>query len=130
MATPHGEHSGRQTVSGSPSPHRDTQSADKYAGFPADLRPGFGEHSQPPSQAPGVEAELRSLLQALPTKADIAALIAMVEAAHHKEMNVVRADVSALTTRRVRGEFPSGIGMPNVGGGGHKQKHYKTSSYA
>lgn len=82
----------------------DTLLPDTCTGIPSVLRSDYGEPSQPPSQQPRVDAELRSLLQALPTKADIVVLIATVEAAHRKEMNAVKADVGALTARVETGE--------------------------
>lgn len=104
--TPRGEHSLRQTAggSGSASPHSDTPLTDSFAGFPPDFRSSGNERSQPPHLGTGVDAELRSILQALPTKADIAALIATVEATHRTEMKAVRAEVSALATRMKSGE--------------------------
>lgn len=104
MAAARTGHTEGQEMSSSPPLQRDTQAADSYAGFPTDLRSTFGEPSQPSGQSSGVDTELRALLQALPTKNDIAALIATVEAAHRKEMKAVRADVSALAVRIESGE--------------------------
>lgn len=104
MAASHGEHGEGQAARGSSSPHRDTQRADSYAGFPPDLRPSHSESFYCLSHTLGGDAELRSILMALPTKTDIAALIATVEATHRKEMQAVRAEVNTLTTRMEVGE--------------------------
>lgn len=69
-----------------------------------DFHPDPGEPSQPFSQTYRADTELRSLIQALPTKADIVALIGTVEAAHRKELNAVKLEVKALTTRITPGE--------------------------
>lgn len=104
MASARGEHTGRQISQNSPSTEMEALLADTYTGFPTDLRSDYGEPSQPLLQSPGMAAELRLLLQALPTKADIAALIDKVETAHRKELSVMKADVQALTTRVEMGE--------------------------
>lgn len=50
------------------------------------------------------DAELKSILQALPMKADIEDLIGRVEATHRKEHCAVKQDVQPLTTRLMAGE--------------------------
>lgn len=48
--------------------------------------------------------DLRALIQALPTRADIEALIYKVEEAHHKELQQVQTVLQALTVRVTEGE--------------------------
>lgn len=85
-----------------------------YLGITPDFHPDTGELSQPFSQPYSVDAELQSLLQALPTKADIAALFGTVEATHRKELNAVKSDVKALTTRIRTGVRRVGLGTPVI----------------
>lgn len=57
---------------------------DIYLGISPDFQPDPGESSHSSSQPYITEAELQSLIQAFPTKADIVVLIEMVKAAHRK----------------------------------------------
>lgn len=50
------------------------------------------------------DSDLRSLLQALPSKVDTEALIGRVEAAHRQELRVVRKEVQAISSRMTAGE--------------------------
>lgn len=50
------------------------------------------------------DEELNSILQALPTKADIEALVGRVEASHKKETWSVKQEVQSLNTRLTAGE--------------------------
>lgn len=50
------------------------------------------------------DAELKAILQALLTRADIEALVGKVEAAHKREIRAVKQDVQALSTRLSAGE--------------------------
>lgn len=52
----------------------------------------------------GADAELKAILQALPTRADIEALVGKVEAAHRKELRAVKQEVQLLNTRLSSGE--------------------------
>lgn len=52
----------------------------------------------------GADAELKAILQALPTRSDIEALVRRVEAAHRKEIRAVKQEVQALNTRLTSGE--------------------------
>lgn len=58
---------------------------------------------QPPLMF-GADEELRAILQALPTKADIETLIGRVEAAHRKELHAVKQEVHSLSDRLTAGE--------------------------
>lgn len=48
--------------------------------------------------------ELKTMLQALPTKADIEQLIGRLEEAHQKEIREVKKDIQTLTTRLINEE--------------------------
>lgn len=52
--------------------------------------------------------EIRELRQALPTMADIEAIIIRVTEAHQHELQEVRSDVQQLTIRVAEGEFTAG----------------------
>lgn len=52
----------------------------------------------------GADAELKAILQALPTRADIEALVGRVEAARKKEIRAVKQEVQALNTHLTAGE--------------------------
>lgn len=51
------------------------------------------------------DAELKAILQALPTRADIEALVGKVEAAHKREMKEIKQDMQSLSSRLTTGEF-------------------------
>lgn len=71
---------------------------------PSDFHPDPGSSSQPSSLLYRADPELCSLLRALPSKADIVALIGTVEAAHRKEITEVKAEIKVLTSRLTKGE--------------------------
>lgn len=52
----------------------------------------------------GADEELKAILRALPTRADIEALVGRVEAAHKKEIHEVKQDVKTLSARLTSGE--------------------------
>lgn len=64
------------------------------------------------------DVELKSILQALPTKADIEALIGCVEATHRKELRAIKQEVHTLTTRLTAGGFSVYNGPESVCPGG------------
>lgn len=75
--------------------------------FLANVLPSRSSGSRTPSQTPllfGADEELRAILQALPTKADIETLIGKVEAAHRKEIRAVKQEVHSLSDRLTVGE--------------------------
>lgn len=55
-------------------------------------------------QPSGVSDDIREILQALPTKSDIEALILRIEEAHSRDIQEVRGDLHALTNRVDSGE--------------------------
>lgn len=65
-----------------------------------------GTLSGPPSQLLTllIDSNLRALLQALPTKADIEALIGRLEEQHRRDFTEVRRDAQALPSRLTTGE--------------------------
>lgn len=70
----------------------------------------FQSEYQEPSQTPHkpltlrVDAELRALLQALPIRADIEAIVSRLEASHSQEIAVLRQEVQTLSDRMDSGE--------------------------
>lgn len=71
-------------------------------GTPAVFR---SETEVPTQNRSHLDEDLRSLLQALPTRADIEALILRIEEAHSREQTEVRADLHTLTDRVANGEL-------------------------
>lgn len=71
--------------------------------------PGMAAASQadvvsPARQQSRLDEELRSLLQALPTRADIEALTTCIEEAHSRDIQEVRVEIQSLTGRVEAGE--------------------------
>lgn len=77
---------------------------DSFLSTLADYHPESGDTSQPLSHLYRADSELRSLLLALPTKADIVALIGMVEVAHRKELGELKTELKGLSSRLAKGE--------------------------
>lgn len=103
MADPQGLHSEAPEPHGSRVSSAVSQGSEAYPDIPAAFL------SDPrglpcPTLTYRADAELRSLLQALPTRADIEALIGRVEEMHRQELRAVKTDVQALTTRLATGE--------------------------
>lgn len=59
---------------------------------------------EPTQNRSHLDEDLRSLLQALPTRVDIEALIVRIEEAHSRDITEVRADLHTLTDRVASGE--------------------------
>lgn len=94
----------QERVHDSPNSPAVSSRSDPCLGIPSAFTTDTESPPHSSSQPCRVDAELRSLLQELPTKADIEALIGKVEAVHRKELKAVKADVQAFSTRLPSGE--------------------------
>lgn len=92
--------SGDTTLGSARSP---TSSVDTdFASEPPTICPIIMEDTSP--RLIGMPDDLRSILQSLPTKADIEGLILRIEEAHSRDIQEVRADLHTLTDRVDSGE--------------------------
>lgn len=74
-----------------------SSASETYSDTPAALRSDPPVSSQKPPTL-RVDAELKFLLQALPTKADIKALIDRLEETHRQELQDIKKDVQSFQT--------------------------------
>lgn len=76
------------------------------AGLPPilDPAPGASGCTGLASQPAGVDADIRALLGAFPTKVDMEALVLRVEEQHRRDFQQIRAEVGGLDDRLTRGE--------------------------
>lgn len=99
-----------------PGPHNEWQPQDPTTSLPlsvapdmdfttpAVFRPDSQKHAQSPHTPLRADVKLRALLQALPTRSDIEAIVSRLEATHRKEIEVVRQEVQTLSDRMGSGE--------------------------
>lgn len=78
--------------------------SETYAELPNEFLSETRRLSHCPPATHRDDSDLRSLLQALPSKVDTEALIGRVEAAHRQELRVVRKEVQAISSRMTAGE--------------------------
>lgn len=104
MAAPRDCGSSDRATCASPDLGPEASTSDPFLGTPLDLHREVTDTPRAAVQTLQMDAELRSLLHSLPTKSDITTLIGAVEAAHRKEIALVREEVKALATRVTGGE--------------------------
>lgn len=88
------------TMSQSPSPTLSLET-NPHMGTPAVFRSGSADT---PHGQPRLEDDLRAMLQALPTRADIESLIQRVEEAHRRDIQEVKTELNTINTRVTTGE--------------------------
>lgn len=104
MADARASMAGTQATGNSPNPQVEPVIPDSFLDTPPDFHPDPGGPSQPSSLLYRTDTELRFLLQALPTKADIVAFIGTVETAHRKELKEVKSELKGLSSRLAKCE--------------------------
>lgn len=104
MADPRAAPPGNHASHSSPALPAASMSSEAYPDIPPAFLSDPRRSSPYPPTTYQEDNELRTLLQALPTKSDMEALIGRVEAAHRQELQIVRKEVQVLSSRLTTGE--------------------------